>query len=53
MANEGSLQALASFRPGRLPGLGGGGSPGRCRRLGEALKEMAVKLMVVQGKERR
>ena len=37
-------------RPGSPAGLRAGGGPGRRRPLAEALKEMAVKLMLVEGK---
>lgn len=54
-ARRGALEALASSRPGVRSG---GVDPelvmarGEAARLGEALKEMAVKVTLLEGKER-
>ena len=55
VAKEGALAALAESRPGREgppARLGAGAAQAENARLGEALKEMAVKLMLVEGKGR-
>ncbi len=55
VAKRGALEALASSRPGVRTG---GEDPelamarGEVERLGEALKEMAVKVTLLEGKER-
>ncbi len=53
VAKQGALDALASSKPGR-PAAERDYEPAAARadaaRLGEALKEMAVKLMLVEGK---
>ena len=55
VARRGALEALASSRPGVR---GGGEDPelvmarAEVARLGEALKEMAVKVTLLEGKER-
>lgn len=55
VAKEGALEALANSRPG-LKGREHDWELEAARadaaRLGEALKEMAVKLMLIEGKER-
>ena len=53
VAKEGALEALASSRPGRRAAerdLELEAARADAARLGEALKEMAVKLMLVEGK---
>ena len=53
VAKEGALDALASSRPGRPAAQRDfklEAARSDVARLGEALKEMAVKLMVVEGK---
>lgn len=55
VAKEGALQALAESRPGarsRQRDLELETARADAARLGEALKEMAVKLMLVEGKGR-
>jgi len=55
VAKEGALAALASSRPGRKAAKRDfefEAARADALRLGEALKEMAVKLMVVEGKRR-
>ncbi len=55
VAKEGALEALASSRPGRPAAPRDfelEAARADAARLGEALKEMAVKLMLVEGKGR-
>ena len=55
VAKEGALEALANSRPGvkaRERDWELEAARADAARLGEALKEMAVKLMLVEGKER-
>ncbi|HSS11785.1 MAG TPA: hypothetical protein VLL25_17995 [Acidimicrobiales bacterium] len=55
VAREGALEALANSRPGvkgREHDWELEAARADAARLGEALKEMAVKLMLVEGKER-
>jgi hypothetical protein len=55
VAKEGALEALANSRPGVKAGEQNWeleAARADAARLGEALKEMAVKLMLVEGKER-
>ena len=55
VAKEGALEALANSRPGvktRERDWELEVARADAARLGEALKEMAVKLMLVEGKER-
>jgi hypothetical protein len=55
VAKEGALEALANSRPGvkaREHDWELEAARADAARLGEALKEMAVKLMLVEGKER-
>ena len=55
VAKQGALDALASSRPGvKAPGVDPELAEARAEiaRLSEALKEMGVRLMLVEGKER-
>jgi transposase len=55
VAKEGALEALANSKPGMKAGARDfelDMARADAARLGEALKEMAVKLMLVEGKER-
>lgn len=56
VAKEGALEALSKSRPGRQekePDMELLAARADVTRLGDALKEMAVQLMLVEGKGRR
>jgi len=54
VARDAALQVLAESRrggEGPRAGLGTGAAKAEAERLGEALKQMAVKLMLIEGKD--
>ena len=55
VAKQGALDALSASKPGVGTGWGGSGAAearAEIARLSEALKEMGVRLMLAEGKER-